>query len=524
MEEFEFEPISEHESSRFSVKYTPDTNLQPAERAARARQFIEEISRDMTPAEREIALNIITGTPVMYVTTKEVSRACRFLEEFSKCIEGVSFDQWNCIQGFTRKVCEGDDPVSLLIQLREAPENTVVVLENFHFYLGNPDVIQALRLAKDYCKENGIRLILVSARKAVPPELEKEVVFLDYPLPTKEELRELLRAYCETNRFEVEDEEKVLEAGKGLTLDEFERALAKSVILHGKIVPKTVRDAKAQLIKDNSALSFSTFDGGFDTLVGLERLKWFTLKAVSSGLGRGVLVLGVPGVGKSHFAKCLGNETNRPTIMLDFGLLMSSYVGETEQRTKEALDIVEAMAPCILMIDEIEKGLAGAMRGASAGDSGVAQRQGGIFLKWLQDHESDVYVVATCNDISKLPPEYLRAERWDAVFFVDLPDAAQRKQIFELYARTYGVGREQVDVDPVRLTEGWTGAEIKTLCRNARMMECPISEAAHYVTPICKTMGEEIESLRKWAAGRTIPANEEKRESRGRKRAVSTIL
>ena len=194
--------------------------------------------------------------------------------------------------------------------------------------------------------------------------------------------------------------------------------------------------------------------------------------------------------------------------MLDFGLLMSSYVGETEQRTKEALDIADAMAPCILFIDEIEKGLAGVSRGAYVGDSGVSQRQGGLFLKWLQNHDSDVFVVATCNDISKIPAPYLRAERWDTVFFVDLPNTAEREAIFNLYKDHYNLSDEQCDIkDIVKFTENWTGAEIRTLCRLASALNAKFSEATLYVKPIFETMRDSIEALREWAKHRAVPAS-----------------
>src|SRR5206468_9249123 len=174
----------------------------------------------------------------------------------------------------------------------------------------------------------------------------------------------------------------------------------------------------------------------FADLGGLDALKGFTRRALASRKGsvraRGVLLLGVPGTGKSAFAKALGNETGRPTLVLDVGSLMGSLVGQTEERTRQALRIVDAMAPCVLFVDEVEKALSGV---ASSGqtDSGVSARMFGTFLGWLNDHDSDAFVVCTANDVSKLPPEFARAERFDGTFFLDLPAAREKEVIWSMY-------------------------------------------------------------------------------------------
>jgi len=177
---------------------------------------------------------------------------------------------------------------------------------------------------------------------------------------------------------------------------------------------------------------------------------------------RGILTLGVPGTGKSAFAKSLGNETGRPTLILDVGSLMGSLVGQTEQNIRQAQKIADAMAPCVLTIDEVEKSLSGV---ASSGqtDSGVSARLFGTFLTWLNDHESDVYVICTCNDISKLPPEFSRSERFDGIFFLDLPGTAQKARIWEIWLRAFELDAEQ----PKPQAQGWTGAEIRSCCRPA---------------------------------------------------------
>ena len=212
-------------------------------------------------------------------------------------------------------------------------------------------------------------------------------------------------------------------------------------------------------------------------------------------------MLSPPGCGKSAFAKSLGNETGHPTLTLDFGAMMGSLVGESERNIRQALRIADAMSPCILFCDELEKGLSGA--GSSNGDSGVSSRVFGSFLTWLNDHSSEVFVVATCNDISRLPPELVRAERFDGIFFVDLPDAEQRETIWQIHLRTF-----DLDADQQRPTDkSWTGAEIRSCCRLAALLDVPLVQAALNVVPVATTAADSVERLRQWASGRCLSAD-----------------
>ncbi len=179
-----------------------------------------------------------------------------------------------------------------------------------------------------------------------------------------------------------------------------------------------------------------------------------------------MLLLGAPGSGKSACAKALGNETGRPTLMLDVGSLMGSLIGQTEERTRQALRIADAMAPCVIMIDELEKALSGV---GSTGDSGVSSRMFGTLLTYLSDHESDVFIVASANDISKLPPELSRAERFDAVFFLDLPGHDERRTIWRMYIRKFGLDPDQ----RIPQDRDWVGAEIRSCCRLAALLDVP---------------------------------------------------
>jgi SpoVK/Ycf46/Vps4 family AAA+-type ATPase len=213
------------------------------------------------------------------------------------------------------------------------------------------------------------------------------------------------------------------------------------------------------MLKKSGLLQLHRGRERFDNLGGLQSLKSFCLRAMRRQghqnplrRPRGVLLLGVPGTGKSAFSKALGAETGRPTLIMDIGALMGSLVGSTEANIRQALKIADAMAPCVLMVDEVEKALSGVANSGTT-DSGVTARLFGTFLSWMNDHESDVFLITTCNDISKLPPEFSRAERFDGVWFLDLPGQEQRQAIWEIYLKVFELDRDQ----PRPRDDGWTG-------------------------------------------------------------------
>ncbi len=267
-------------------------------------------------------------------------------------------------------------------------------------------------------------------------------------------------------------------------------------------------ELKCQTLKKSGLLSLYRGQESFSSLGGMAALKAFTKRALlqpSRGnplkRPRGVLLLSPPGCGKSQFCKTLGNEIGRPVLMLDVGQLMGSLVGQTEERTRQALRIIDAMAPCVAMIDEVEKAFAGV---GNAGDSGVSARMFGTFLSWLNDHESDVFVVCTANDVSKLPPEFCRAERFDGIFFLDLPGASEKEAIWNLYREQFQIDRTQRLPDDTQ----WTGAEIRACCRLSALLDVSLAQAAQNVVPVAVTAAESVERLRTWASGRCLSAEQ----------------
>ena len=409
----------------------------------------------------------------------------------------------------------GGDPLAAIRALNTlAGEDTsaLLVLPNFHRLLQSAEVVQSLAHQIVAGKQNRTFLIVLSPVVQVPVELEKLFVVLDHELPSREQLEQIARGIASgDNELPSGSElQTVLDAAAGLTRYEAEGAFSLSVARHGRVTSETLWELKSQTLRKSGLLQLHRGGAGFDSLGGLKALKAFCKRSLlqpgrSNPLKRprGVLLLGVSGVGKSGFAKTLSAETGRPTLMLDVGALFGSLVGQSEQNMRQALKVAEAMAPCIIYLDEVEKGLSGL---ASSGqtDSGVTSRLFGTFLTWLNDHESDVYVIATCNDISKLPPEFSRAERFDGIFFLDLPSTADKRAIWELYLGQFELDRDQ------RLPEDdqWTGAEIRACCRLAALLDVPLKEAARQIVPVAITAAESVERLRTWATGRCLSAEQ----------------
>ena len=390
------------------------------------------------------------------------------------------------------------------------PEGTaLLVLRNFHKFLGSVEVVQALDTRIQAGKQARTFVVILAPVVQVPVELEKLLVVLEHDLPGRDQLAAIARGVAtEPGELPAGDGlAAVLDAAAGLTRMEAENAFSLSLVRHGRLAPEVLWELKGQALKKAGLLGLHRGGETFADLGGLGALKAFCSRALRPGRPpgarpRGVLLLGVPGTGKSMFARALGNETGRPTVVLDVGALMGSLVGQTEQRVREALRAVDAMAPCVVFCDELEKALAGGHSGGQ-GDSGVGARLFGSLLSWLSDHESDAFFVGTCNDISKLPPEFSRAERFDAVYFLDLPGEAEKEPIWRMYLERFGIDPSQRRPED----RDWSGAEIETCCETADLLGIDLIEAAQFIVPVAVTAGESIERLRNWAAGRCLSAD-----------------
>ena len=417
------------------------------------------------------------------------------------------------VSGQAEQDASSNDPLAAIrsINALATPDGTaILVLQNFHRFLQSAEVVQALSRQIVTGKQNRTIVIVLSPVVQIPTELEKMFVVMEHDLPNRQELDEIARGIATEEGELPEDAEllSVLDAASGLTRMEAESAFSLSLVRRERITPDAVWELKTQTLKKSGLLSLYRGDSDFSGLGGLSALKAFCKRAMLySHQGnplkrpRGIMLLSPPGCGKSQFCKALGKEVGRPVLILDVGSLMGSLVGQSEERTRQALRIIDAMAPCVVMIDEVEKAFAG-MHGS--GDSGVASRMFGTFLSWLNDHESDVFVVCTANDVSKLPPEFGRSERFDGVFFLDLPSREEKDAIWEIYRHVYEVDPAQRIPDDTN----WTGAEIKSSCRLSALLDLPLKQAALNVVPVAITASESMERLRAWASGRCLSASE----------------
>jgi hypothetical protein len=484
----------------------------------------------MTLAER-LAEYVRAAFSGLYIRSQEHDDA---LEEIAGLCrrERWSLATWDVDRGLTLR---GDssltttghaDPLAAIRSidsLAPADGTALLVLRNFHRFLGSAEVVQALDTRLAAGKRNRTFVVILAPTIQIPVELEKQFLIIDHELPGRDQVAAIARSIA-TESGELpqgEGLEAVLDAAAGLTRMEAENAFSLSLVRRGRLAPEDLWELKSGMLKKSGLLTLHRGGETFADLGGLEALKAFCSRALRPGRpegvrARGVLLLGPPGSGKSAFAKALGAETNRPTLILDVGSLLGSLVGQSEANTRQALRHVDAMSPCVVMIDEVEKALAGAS--GTSGDSGVAARLFGTLLSWLNDRTSDSFVVCTSNDVSKLPPEFSRSERFDATFFLDLPGPTEKAALWRMYLGRFGLDPAQARP----LDRDWTPAEIKACCRLAALLDVALVEAATNIVPVAVTAGESVERLRSWAAGRCLAADRSGLFTRATEAALKT--
>ena len=460
----------------------------------------------------------------LWVQTLEPDEAERELVEHARRASWT-LAVWDVARGLrfpadpNATVPEVNDPVAVLKALPmlappvanrddEAPQGqtTLLVLPNFHRYLNSTETIQTLFEQLVTGKQQRLFVVVLSPVVQIPIELERAFVIVDHELPTQDQIGEIARDVLSDHPDGLPTDRAwqcLMEAAAGLTRAEAEGAFALSLARHDALRPEVIWDLKSQTLRKQNLLTLHRGREDFASLGGLTALKDFCRRALQPGRSvkpRGALLLSPPGCGKSAFCRALGNETGRPVLTLDIGNLMGGLVGDTERNVRQAFKIADAMSPCVLYCDELEKGLSGV---GGSGDSGVSTRLFGTLLSWLADHESDVFFIGTANDISRLPPEFTRAERLDALFFLDLPGAAERQAIWQLYRRQYDIAASQ----PIPADTDWTGAEIKSCCRLSALLDVSLTEAAKNVVPVAHTAAEAVTKLRQWASGRCLSAD-----------------
>jgi SpoVK/Ycf46/Vps4 family AAA+-type ATPase len=405
------------------------------------------------------------------------------------------------------------------------------VFKDLHPFLDSPEVVRWLRDAISCFKGTLKSIIFMSPVQHIPVELEKDIVVLDFPLPSIAELDEVLSEQLphSSNRLTAEIREKLLKAALGLTRDETEKVYQKAKVTAGQLTESEVGiilSEKKQLIRRNGILEFIDVDETLESVGGLEELKhWlkqrsyaFTERARAYGLPqpKGMLILGVPGCGKSLIAKTTSLLWGLPLLRLDMGRVYDgSTVGRSEANLRAALKTAESISPAILFIDEMDKAFAGGA-GSADSDGGTSSRIFGSFLTWMQEKSSPVFVMATANRVERLPGEFLRKGRFDEIFFVDLPTHAEREDIFKIHLSKRRSEIERFDVEQLaNVCDGFSGAEIEqaiiaamyeAFAQDREFTQLDIIAASRATMPLSKTMTEQVTALREWARQRARPA------------------
>lgn len=460
---------------------------------------------DLTPYHR-------AGFPAIWLETAEPDRATSELRA-ALAADDVPTFTWNVLDGVRtgkgQPVTGSEDPIEAIGWLSKgAPEPAVLVCSLLHRFIDSAAVQQAILTgARTWKATQRTLVILVPPGTRPPVEIERVCHTIEQSLPTAAELRAVAeRVSAQNEGVTVADPAGVGEALRGLTEAEAENVVALAAVRDsGRVEARDVWAETATAIKNASGGTLELRQGaaGFDALGGLEQLKAYAGRAGKSSLSRGLIMLGVPGTGKTVFALALGAELGIPVYLWDLPRLFEGIVGASEANVKRSINAIEAAGRCVLLIDEIEKGMSG-MSGSGSTDGGTTVRTMGSILTWLSDRKpGGAYVVATSNDVSKLPAEMTRAGRWDATFFVDLPGVAEREAIYQIHAQRRGIA----DPFDAQLTDGWTGAEIECLTVQAQLLGCSTAEASSYVVPLSRSRGEDIRGLREWAAGRCVAAS-----------------
>jgi SpoVK/Ycf46/Vps4 family AAA+-type ATPase len=491
---------------------------------------------------RELDILIRAKYPIVYVVTWEERR----VEEAVKAIADKlsrKLHTWSVTQGMKPPVIRTTGPskpstlpseLEALALVHEAEEFTVFLLKDFHAYMKDSRVVRLLRDLAARLRGRAQTLFIISPVMSLPTELEKDITVIEFPLPSSKEIEQqlddVIKAMKDNKAVDVTLEkdmrELIVHSAQGLTRDEIESALARSLVEQKKLSVDTIIEEKKQIVRKTGMLEFYPADKSLKDVGGLELIKeWlenrsksFTDAAREFGIPspRGILLLGVQGCGKSLTAKAIAATWNLPMLKMDVGRIFGSYVGQSEQNMRRAISIAESLAPCVLWMDEMEKGFAG-VSGGGVSDSGTTARVFATFLTWMQEKTKPVFLVATANDVSALPPELLRKGRFDEIFFIDLPDLEDRKDIFKIHLKKRNRNPAKFKVpDLAKASVGYSGAEIEQLIVAAlnvafdlgrEMTTKDILDEIERQVPLSRMMAEEIAELRNWARLRARPSS-----------------
>lgn len=477
----------------------------------------------------ELALLLRARYPILYIPTQEEERVEGAI---AHCAEGLGprpVYTWDFVDGYQGNLNDGGvgkrNPLQALelVEKLTATSPALFVLRDFHRFLDDVAIARKLRNLARLLKSQPKNLILISPQLQIPDDLVEVITVLEFSLPEPEDIRSEIQRLLGSLGQRVEGPflDELVRSCQGLSLERIRRVLARAIAAGGEIQATDldlILDEKRQTIRQTQILDFCPAKENMGDIGGLDNLKeWllrrgsaFSERARQYGLPhpRGLLLVGIQGTGKSLTAKAIAHHWHLPLLRLDVGRLFGGLVGESESRTRQMIQVAEALAPCVLWIDEIDKAFAGA---DGRGDAGTSSRVFGTFVTWLAEKESPVFVVATANNVQSLPPELVRKGRFDEIFFVGLPNQRERQDIFTVHlSRLRPQQIKQFDLDRLAYeTPDFSGAEIEQSIVEAMHMAFSqdrdfttddIVEAVSQIIPLARTAKEQIQFLQDWAA------------------------
>ncbi|MDJ0906790.1 MAG: AAA family ATPase [Woeseiaceae bacterium] len=491
----------------------------------------------------DLEIILRSRTPIVVIETRDEARILKMLQSITiagSVDEYLPLFRWTVTDGLQRidialePQTINSEPSDVLKHIRAVSKPAIYVLLDFHPFLDDPVNV---RLIKDICiryREIPRQIVLISHDVKLPAELDTFSARFDMALPSEEERRKIVERVADEwtrehpgSRVQADAKayKMLIQNLAGLTYRDTEQLARNAIIVDGAITKSDlpgVMQAKYELLNRGGALQFEYETARFSDVGGLARLKkWLTQRraafrgdenAAHLDAPKGILLLGIQGCGKSLAAKATAGIFDVPLLRLDFGAIYDKYHGETERKLRESLKTADVMAPCVLWIDEIEKGIAG--RG---GETGTTQRVLGTFLTWMAEKKSQVFVVATANDITTLPPELVRKGRFDEIFFVDLPDKSVRAAILAIHLTSREQSLSNFDIEDLATAmEGFSGAEIEQAvvaafyaahAQKEDLGTGHILQEVRETRPLSVVMQEQVAALRAWAAGRTVPSD-----------------
>ncbi len=490
-----------------------------------------DFSRKLNVSLRARVTLVVVVTPEEERVVSQIRDVCVSWEPARQCLAWDSVDGFSVIAGNKNFLTQSRDPLMALDDITKSDENAVIVLKDFHEYWNNPQVKRKIRNFSQKFKYNRRSIVIITPVPRVPDEIRDEAVVIHFPPPDMKELSADLDTLLSTtgihDTLTRQGREKLIQAALGMTLNQARRSFSKAIVMHGTInegdIDAIIADKK-DILSQSDALEFYSLTETAENVGGLLVLKeWlrlreraFTQEARDYGLPspKGIALIGIPGTGKSLTAKMIADLWHLPLLRLDVGALFGSLVGESEERTRRALSLAETVAPCILWVDEIEKAFA-----FGSGDAGTSQRVFAHLLTWMQDKTAPCFVVATANNIAALPPELLRKGRFDEIFFLDLPNMEERREIFSVHIKKRTCIPAEFDLDLLaRESEGYVGSEIEQTVIDAmylafnenmrRVTTADIFQCLKTQVPLSVSQRETVAALREWLAeGRAISAS-----------------